>query len=1560
MIIYNPDDTLLLNIEVDDSSYAFAEVMNRDDVTLEFSLAEYVNIPLGAYITYGGRIYQLLVPAVITVVNRRNYGYTATFESDGGKLRLWRIHNPVDGRVKFTLTARPSEHLAMFVANLNEREGATVWAVAPGSYDSEEITLSYNQTTILDSINQLANQCQTEWEVFKRGSTIYLSLGKVEYNADAPLALSYGSEGGFESGVRRTNSGDGLPIQVLYVQGGDRNIDPSTYYNRSHYLLLPRGQNTAVYSFLFDGEHFDGEAGFDASKAVAMRTDANGYSVRLADAPIGAAEASLDLSDIYPKRVGTVSAVETEESDGDYPFYNIIDDSLGTASGKLALDYNEYLIEGETFTVVFQSGMLVGREIGVSQYILGENGGTFKLCQEQIDGFIMPGEGGYVPQVGDTYAVFGCALPAEYLRDFATKTGAEFDMLRQAARYLYENKDAKQSFTGVLSSVFARKNWTTIGPKIVLGGYVSFTDESVQTEAVSMRIMSIKTYINCPYKPEITLSNEATKGTVGGSIQHITNNFAHTDRQFRDEREYTNRRWRDAKEGLDLLGAAVDSLSDDFTEGITPVTIQTMGALVGSTNLQYEVYTTDAYTTIQEPPYFNDAGNLVCPAGYVKHFTLGFSEADYVKSGRPITEFYRWSLAASTLSLADDGAYYLYIAASKMSSAGQGTATYLLSRTPIPFAPTSNGDNYDTSHYYLLYGTISSEIEGSRSIATYNGFTEITPGMIRAMKFISNDGQQYIDFINKTFRIGDANTFLGWNVANDGQLRLRGTIVQSQGGTDESPLTCFRGAYSATTAYYYGDEVTFGGETWWHKGTSSTTGVQPTEGAVWTKKAAKGSSVSAQYSADGTNWHDAYADNDIYMRTSTDGGTTWGAAMRIVGEDGSDGPYTDFAFAYSPNLTSSQSDGCPTNQGTDGSSGTKITAWSDTPPAAVAGQYLWIRTIKWELDSTTGELVAGTPGYARIDGASAVVADLDNEMDAVGVGPNGILELDDPTSPLSLTTTFRMYLGTVRQTLTALTATGSSLPQGVTLATNPATGIVTITIADGTTLDGRYPITITGTSAMGQRELVYTLVGVKTGADGANYKIIPSHSAISVNPNTTENNRKPATLTCEKKRIKNGTSVDADDCQLRYSIDGSPEATYPTDGSGIPTTHVATEVVFTLYLVDNSGSETLYVLVDQETVPVVKDGTNGTGSPGRNGKSMRGISTWKNTGYDNTGSYQGEYDYDLPYYDVVRDDTTELYYKCRYDVNPTSGKTAIAANPANNLVSDATPGCFVLMNNFENIATKAAAIDEAAINKLNVKVLRTEGERIVISDDDMKVEDSSGNTVTHIHSGSLTAGDTGTTKSAATRTIQGELGNGQIEVNILGDNVVITIADGKSNNKVAIPVVTLNASTTTSQDATPSSWSLVRYATNGNTVLNIGDGITINGSSVSGYSIPAATISLPVGSWEIIYILAPDIIAEDQQINARFAMAADLAITYPIPVGTEIAGNAFRSVWSDATHLEQGFIASVEGAKVVQDGVVRNALGSTTGKGFEFVGPNDSYPADSEMVEGILYIKFGS
>ena len=108
---------------------------------------------------------------------------------------------------------------------------------------------------------------------------------------------------------------------------------------------------------------------------------------------------------------------------------------------------------------------------------------------------------------------------------------------------------------------------------------------------------------------------------------------------------------------------------------------------------------------------------------------------------------------------------------------------------------------------------------------------------------------------------------------------------------------------------------------------------------------------------DGTNWHSPFATGDIWMRTSEDGGKTWGAAVRIVGEKGDGGAWTDYRFNISSALTTSSPLTAPTPLGRSN--------WADAPMATTdVYPYLWMMVQKYS-DTTTKD---GQPTYMRLTG----------------------------------------------------------------------------------------------------------------------------------------------------------------------------------------------------------------------------------------------------------------------------------------------------------------------------------------------------------------------------------------------------------------------------------------------------------------------------------------------------------------------------------------------------------------------------------------------------------------
>ncbi|WP_320980060.1 hypothetical protein [Bacteroides sp.] len=823
MIIYSNTGSKILETTVDDNSYRHLAIMGDDNITLHFSLAEHVEIPVGSYLIHQGERYTLERPESLKMKHSRYFEYTIIMESYQAKAKIWKFRNPVDGRLKFSLTAKPKEHLQMFVDNMNRRDSG--WEIGD-CIDGAEILISYNHAFCFEALGQMASECKTEYEfVGKR-----VSLRKVEYNKSNPLALSYGRGNGFKPGVGRSNYGNTPPIEILYVQGGTDNIDASKYGSTE--LLLPKNQTIA-----YDGEHFEDEDAFNPANARTYVVDDLGLSIRRNDKGLSSlSEDSLDCSEIYPKRIGSISSIVIVDAANN--FYDIIDDSIPTA-----LNYEDCLIEGETMTVIFQSGMLAGREFEVKYYhdaIKDKAAHRFEIVPAEIDGQTMPNVT-FAPKPGDTYAVFKCMLPESYICDNATKTGASWDMFRSAVKYLFDNEEQKFSFTGELDGLWAKKDWVNILGKIKLGGYVLFSDERFQKDGVLVRITGIKEYINNSHSPEIELSNSTVSGSFSTTLKTLESDEVLVDDYHRDAIQFTKRRFRDAKETMLMLEEA---LLDNFTNSINPIAIQTMQLLIGDERLQFRFVNskTNPSGVAHSITYDNATKQLTAAAGIIQHLTIGINT---LSSSHAANEYKYWDMTEYTSARLEDGTkkYYLY---AKVSTTAQ-TGVFLLSEIAMEMETVKG-------YYNLLVGVLNSEYDGERSFAQLYGFTEILPGRITTDRVVSGDGNSYFDMLANAMKLGSV---LDFNSAGDGKLRLKGTIVQSQSG-EESYIGCYRGLYNSSYTYYNGDEViyTINGNTSTYRYiyATSSKGIAPTSTTYWqiVSQGAKGNYTELRYAKNGS------------------------------------------------------------------------------------------------------------------------------------------------------------------------------------------------------------------------------------------------------------------------------------------------------------------------------------------------------------------------------------------------------------------------------------------------------------------------------------------------------------------------------------------------------------------------------------------------------------------------------------------------------------------------------------------------------------------------------------
>lgn len=777
-IYYN--DTYTEVIPTDDS-YRYREIMGDNLINLSFSLTEFIDFPIGSYVIFQGNKYSLYEIGNFTKINNRNYSYTLQFHARQKELEKYKFRNTIDRRLKFTITARPAEFVKHIVDNLNERDTDTTdgtWLVGD-CIDAGEKTQSFSHNSIREALDSVANLFETEWEIV--GKTI--SVRKLDRNKANALELAYGKGNGFKSGISR-NLGSESACDILFCIGGEHNIDSSKYFKKedgttenSNFLRLPR--NETFYYFPPTETEIEKPDNKDYGtiyteltfhqlpqrvwqslqyKAMIFKSDEHGLELRRCKLENGEVvegfiangyEESLDLSEIYPHRQGTLTedAICVDEKSHFWDFVDMDND----------VDYSDKFMyeSGATVTIIFQTGMLTGKEFNLAHYqhTLKEEGSDnlrpirrFEIQPAEIDGITMPDKpSGYYPKKGDKYAIFHINMPQQYVGD------AELEMARQGCYYMYQHTETEIEFQGEVDGIWAKKNWPEISGKIGLGYYIKFKDDAICSDGKLMRITAIKDLIGNPHSPELTLSNSSVSQGISSQIKKIAQNEVYTEKLNSDTIAFAKRNFRDTKETLELLNNNVENLSEaldsNYTESISPIAAQMMMLLVGDGNLQYDfgsvsyadsklVFSTELYE-----PSFN-AGFLSLPDTYLQHYNWG------TETMRPT-----WKVVAEGDEKGiwidaenKDKPYFLYVKANKAatSSANWGkvygeAARFVLSETALTAT-----DNY----LYFLVGVLNSENGGNRSFASCHGKTEISGDRISTGIIKSEDGSTYFDLKN--------------------------------------------------------------------------------------------------------------------------------------------------------------------------------------------------------------------------------------------------------------------------------------------------------------------------------------------------------------------------------------------------------------------------------------------------------------------------------------------------------------------------------------------------------------------------------------------------------------------------------------------------------------------------------------------------------------------------------------------------------------------------------------------------------------------------------------------
>lgn len=681
-----------IELPVSSESYHEAKVGAVATLVVETTSDKPFTFPLGMHCTWQGEKYYLYTPAEVVKVSTREYRYTLTFHGEGQQLALSKfkfiVDKPADVRLAFALTGTPRFCLEQILRSLPA--GFSIGACL----EAEAQAISFKHEDCLSALSRIAEAFKTEWLI--TGKTIH--LGKVVGDKTKSLTLSYGQGNGLLSGLTASSDNDKSPVGKLFVQGTERNIDPSKYGAKS--LHLPKERTMS-----YEGRTYVVSADGQSLSVSGLSMD-------------GRKEDSFDGTNIYPQRVGVVSSVVVTPNGN----YDIVDKDNN-------VDYSQYRIVGEKATITFQTGRLAGRTFDIAQdkdvLKYDHTARRFQLVSIEEDGVKLPEPKTFYPAVGDKYAVFGVRLPDEYI------TKAETELLNASVRYFHESLFPKVTYKAELDGIYAQKNWGEVGAKLKVGAYVRLVDASLSVDDY-VRITAVRTKLSEPYKPQITLSNEIQAPSLSSSLGTLEAEGIQRKEEVKAVRREVARTYQQA---LSLTDNIAEEVSNRFGESISPLTARTMQLMVGDKSLQFAfvVSPSSPDRAVHSITWDESRGVLHADGGYLRHMTLGITT---ITTEHTPSEYKTWMLPAYDYAVrSDQKTIHLYAKVERNGANGVFVAS-----------DTAKGMEDESGYYYLYIGVLSPA--PNRAFTPLYGYTEVLPGQIRTDRIATPDGRTYIDLVN--------------------------------------------------------------------------------------------------------------------------------------------------------------------------------------------------------------------------------------------------------------------------------------------------------------------------------------------------------------------------------------------------------------------------------------------------------------------------------------------------------------------------------------------------------------------------------------------------------------------------------------------------------------------------------------------------------------------------------------------------------------------------------------------------------------------------------------------
>lgn len=450
----------------------------------------------------------------------------------------------------------------------------------------------------------------------------------------------------------------------------------------------------------------------------------------------GVREAAVTFDDIYPRLSGaTVSAVAVPDDIAKAGSWTVTVE-LPPDSGDLAL------APEQEARIEFTSGALTGEAFAITQF--DPTSGQLAFNTSDDNGYKLPSETRR-PAVGDRFVLLGIVMPQSYV------DRAEAELKARTQEELDRRCEKRYAYRLDIDPRYVRRE----AIRVRVGDTV-LVQESDDTDPVEIRVSEVSYPLQDPGKLSLVLSDTPVYTSYSEKIE---NDVEEVEGKVEEVRKsgvrFSRRLWRDALQTMEMLRKGLK----DYSDSTRPIAVHTMQLLVGDESLQFRFVASRQNPTVVSPVGYNEqAGRLEVASSTLQHLTLGNRE---ITSRKDLSGGLYWDMPFYTSRLFGyeqrDESYYLYARVPRDPASGGGE--YRLELDPVEM-------EQESGYYHLLVGILNSEVDGSRSYTDLYGFTEIAPGRITADRIVSQDGQNFMDFVNNSFRIGNDGSSLEWNTAD--------------------------------------------------------------------------------------------------------------------------------------------------------------------------------------------------------------------------------------------------------------------------------------------------------------------------------------------------------------------------------------------------------------------------------------------------------------------------------------------------------------------------------------------------------------------------------------------------------------------------------------------------------------------------------------------------------------------------------------------------------------------------------------------------------------------------